>query len=276
MYIPKGILAWFCLIGCVAGNLFGFMMAALSLRQLQGSGMAGYRLLFTSGLLMWTALGIGTAGYLLYSARTPGNTYSFDHLGLSYVGKSLVFVIVLASVSCFLTYRSMAKPNVLEVRSFLLCFVLSFLFAAILPITIQNAYLWFVRLPDLWSRRKTSKARLLVRWTAATRSVGFCKVNSLGFSSDGTTLISSAEDGAVRFWHLNGTPAREPLQIKSRDALSESTESALSPDGSRIATTNSHSVRMWDLHSGAMKWEYHDPDYSPDVIAFSHDSNCLA
>jgi WD40 repeat protein len=39
---------------------------------------------------------------------------------------------------------------------------------------------------------------------------------------------------------------------------------------------NSYSLRVWDLRSGALKWEYRDSDYSPDVIAFSHDGNWLA
>ncbi|WP_166825538.1 Gfo/Idh/MocA family oxidoreductase [Thalassoroseus pseudoceratinae] len=80
-------------------------------------------------------------------------------------------------------------------------------------------------------------------------------VMSLTFSSDGTELVSGAEDGTVRVWDVESRKAVRTIEGFDHPVMGV----ALSPDGRRLATasgdetrvTQPGPVRVWNMEDGA-------------------------
>jgi RNA polymerase sigma factor (sigma-70 family) len=66
------------------------------------------------------------------------------------------------------------------------------------------------------------------------------------FAADGRQLITSANDGTVRFWDLNG--GKQLLTLRSvQHGVSAL---ALSPDGKLLAAADGNALRLWDAQTG--------------------------
>ena len=75
------------------------------------------------------------------------------------------------------------------------------------------------------------------------------KVFSVGFSNDGTRIVSGSDDKTARIWDaISGAPIGKPLQGHSGMVQSV----AFTPDGTRIVSgSDDKTVRIWDAVSGA-------------------------
>lgn len=68
----------------------------------------------------------------------------------------------------------------------------------------------------------------------------------IGFSNDGTEVVTASQDGTVRVW--NAATGRERLKLQHDEAVGGM---AISPDGSLIASNSSDdTVRVWDAADG--------------------------
>lgn len=66
----------------------------------------------------------------------------------------------------------------------------------------------------------------------------------MGFSPDGTHIVSGGSDGAVRVWQVDGKPAAEPFE----GYYSRISSVGFSPDGTRIVSGGGDgTVRVWRL-----------------------------
>ncbi len=69
-------------------------------------------------------------------------------------------------------------------------------------------------------------------------------VRSVAFSPQGDRIVSGGEDGTVRLWQLDGTPAAAPF--KGHEGLVLSV--GFSPQGDRIVSGGDDgTVRLWQL-----------------------------
>lgn len=71
-------------------------------------------------------------------------------------------------------------------------------------------------------------------------------VTSVAFSTDGTRLVSSSQDGSIRVW--NAATGEELRSIKQ---IHSDTSFALSPDGMRIVAGNAeYLIKQWNVETG--------------------------
>jgi WD40 repeat protein len=75
-------------------------------------------------------------------------------------------------------------------------------------------------------------------------------VHRVLFSHDGSTLITAADDGTIRFWDTRrGQQLGVPLSGPATDIW----DTALSPDGSLLAVTTGETVRLYDMATRALR-----------------------
>lgn len=99
------------------------------------------------------------------------------------------------------------------------------------------------------------------------------RVVQVGFSPDGTRIVTAGEDGAAKLWGAaSGRSVAAPLQ--HRGAVRCLT---FSPDGKWLATGSSdHTVQLWDATTGAQSGLSLSHDSGVDAVAFSPDGRLLA
>ena len=94
--------------------------------------------------------------------------------------------------------------------------------------------------------------------------------NSLVFSSDSRTLVSSSWDGTIRFWNVGASSLK--LTIEGHFIFRGS---ALSPNGKTIATASERLVLFWDTQNGQFK-EVINSERRIHALAYSPDGKTLA
>ena len=98
------------------------------------------------------------------------------------------------------------------------------------------------------------------------------EINSIGFSPNGTILVSGSEDRTVRLWDVAGGQLRTTLEGHTYWVYSV----AFSPDGSTLASgSRDGTIRLWDMASGQLKKTLERSGLVFSV-AFSPDGSTLA
>ncbi|KEP46202.1 tyrosine kinase catalytic domain protein, partial [Rhizoctonia solani 123E] len=99
-------------------------------------------------------------------------------------------------------------------------------------------------------------------------------VSSVGFSPDGTRVVSGSYDETVRIWDVErGTTIIGPL-----DHIGWVRSVAFSPDGSQVVSGSHNStIQLWDSRSGRMTGSpYEGHTWDVYGVAFSPDGNYIA
>ncbi|CAE6436413.1 unnamed protein product [Rhizoctonia solani] len=99
-------------------------------------------------------------------------------------------------------------------------------------------------------------------------------VSSVGFSPDGTRVVSGSYDETVRIWDVErGTTIIGPL-----DHIGWVRSVAFSPDGSQVVSGSHNStIQLWDSRSGRMTGSpYEGHTWDIYGVAFSPDGNYIA
>jgi WD40 repeat protein len=96
------------------------------------------------------------------------------------------------------------------------------------------------------------------------------RITSLALPSE-EWMLSAAEDGTVKLWHLPPAPPRpfaHPDQI---------TAMAISPDGNHLLTgCTDKQARLWNLKSGQKERDLAGPELAVTAVAFSTDGKTVA
>jgi WD40 repeat protein len=107
-------------------------------------------------------------------------------------------------------------------------------------------------------------------------------VERVVYSPDGQWLASASKDGTVRIWILEnrgalatgGEGGAGRIVGQHQDGV---LSLAVSPDGRRLASGGEdHTVRVWDVKTGAQIWKLIDHTDSVDAIVFSRDGEYIA
>ncbi|MDH3540104.1 MAG: winged helix-turn-helix domain-containing protein [Acidimicrobiia bacterium] len=105
----------------------------------------------------------------------------------------------------------------------------------------------------------------------STDKVAFDKVLSVGFTGDGTRLLTAHRDGTARLWDID--QRREIIMYEGHNGLVW--EAALSPDESMVATASfDGTVRVWNTTTAEELLRFED-DQAFSSISFSPDGTHL-
>ena len=101
---------------------------------------------------------------------------------------------------------------------------------------------------------------------------------TLGFSADGTTLMSvgrSRRDSTVRFWDINGIKEFTPIVLPQSNVVNPYT---FSPDGKILAgaTDDMNTIKLWDLQTSSQLATLAGHTWFVETLVFSSDSSLLA
>ena len=102
--------------------------------------------------------------------------------------------------------------------------------------------------------------------------------NTLGFSADGTTLMSvgSLRQGNTnRSWDIDGNKEFAPMPLPQLSGIKVST---FSPDGKTLAgvTDNTNNIGLWDMQTGTQRATLVGHTWFVETTTFSSDSGLLA
>ena len=108
---------------------------------------------------------------------------------------------------------------------------------------------------------------------------------TLGFSADGTTLMSVGslrQGNTVRSWDIDGNKELAPMRLLQSRVRNTST---FSPDGKTLAvagrplaggTDNTKTIELWDLQTGTQRATLVGHTWFVETVSFSSDSGLLA
>jgi WD40 repeat protein len=101
-------------------------------------------------------------------------------------------------------------------------------------------------------------------------------VETVGFSPDGETLVSSSWDKSIRLWDAGGSPATLGRELACLPTEAETYAATVSPDGGTVASAGLGGLTLWnwrDLESFPKVKVQFGPSRS---LAFSPDGQTLA
>ena len=98
-------------------------------------------------------------------------------------------------------------------------------------------------------------------------------VFSVEFSSDGTRLLSGAQDGTVRIWDAADGRELRSLSHRQQGAVCKA---QFSRDGRWIVTGGGFDVKVWNAQTGELRFELKEPIGGVSCIAFSPDGAWIA
>ena len=102
--------------------------------------------------------------------------------------------------------------------------------------------------------------------------------STLGFSADGTTLMSVGslrQGNTVRSWDINNNKEFAPMPLPQ---LRVRNTSIFSPDGKTLAgvTDDTNTIGVWDLQTGTQRTTLVGHTWFVETLTFSSDSGLLA
>jgi WD40 repeat protein len=104
-----------------------------------------------------------------------------------------------------------------------------------------------------------------------------CTVNALAVAPDGKRAISSSVDHTLQGWNLESGAKLGSLNRRSNTATAvtvppDEKPMAVTPDGRRaISASDDHTIKLWDLESGAELRSLEDPSSRVTAIAVAPD-----
>ncbi|WP_337174573.1 WD40 repeat domain-containing protein [Paludisphaera sp.] len=101
-------------------------------------------------------------------------------------------------------------------------------------------------------------------------------IDSLRFSSEGGTLLSSGWDRTVRLWDLEGPGGELGRELARLTFDSEVFASAISPDGRVVAVAGNDGLALWHWERGEVTRPKHRSIGVSRALAFSPDGSLLA
>ncbi|MEA5449321.1 AAA family ATPase [Leptolyngbya sp. CCNP1308] len=134
-----------------------------------------------------------------------------------------------------------------------------------------------VKLPHVWEGSLVSAAVLDLgnRHARFDRVVGdhqYYRVNSVGFSPDGQTLVSGSSDGTVRLWDRSGQLIGEPFVGHQTRVTSV----GFSPDGQTLVSGGSDgTVRLWNRSGQSISEPFVGHQEWVSSVGFSPDGQTL-
>jgi WD40 repeat protein len=111
-------------------------------------------------------------------------------------------------------------------------------------------------------------------WNAITGELDFrlegddVSVTCASFNFDGSLVVTASFDKKARIWNVN---AEKSLLVVLEGHTDKLNSAAFSTDGSRIITSDDHTVRVWDATSGLVLAEFNGHNRPIKSAAFSVD-----
>ena len=104
-------------------------------------------------------------------------------------------------------------------------------------------------------------------------------VHDLTFSPDGRILARGGTDRSLRLWDM--TQSHYPELVEARKMVQDESEEDIfavtfSPDGSKVACSGNHLIRLWDFRSGELLFIMRQHTAWILSVAFSPDGATLA
>lgn len=129
---------------------------------------------------------------------------------------------------------------------------------------------------------------LIKLWDAKTGELKFTlsghsgPVASVAFSPDGHTLASGSIDGRIKLWNAasgrelrslaNVIETKRPGELHPPNVNSI----AFSPDGKLLVSGGiEHTIKLWDVNTGAVVQDMKDTSYEVNTVAFSRDGQTV-
>lgn len=98
------------------------------------------------------------------------------------------------------------------------------------------------------------------------------QINRIVLTSDGSRVVSAADDGTVRVWSISGVSNKSAVRRRANSShTSRISALAVTPDGEHALSGSVDGVTVWDLRKGVAEQAFAEQDGWVDEIAISPD-----